>query len=254
MENKNPSRPKGQGIFSVINTLNVASDNNNPVTASGVVFSTNKDFAIIPAYNEGENIRKVIAESKSYITNIIVVDDGSKDNTCEEAKKEGVVVLHHIINLGKGAALKTGCDYAIESGAQRIIALDADTQHEPSKIPEFLKCLESSEVVLGYRQVRKDMPAILKFGNWFISKATKVLYGIDIKDTQCGFRAYTAGAYSKIRWRSCDYSMESEMIANMGKSHLSYSEIPIKTIYADKYKGTTILDGIKIFCNLIIWR
>ncbi len=211
-------------------------------------------FAIIPAYNEETKIRDVIRETKEYISNIIVVDDGSKDKTSEEAKKEGVIVLKHIINLGKGAALKTGCDYAIKQCASKIIALDADTQHEPSQIPRFLNELENVDVVLGYRKLSKEMPLILKFGNWVINQTTKLLYGINLQDTQCGYRAFTGEAYKKIRWKASNYSMESEMIANIGKKKLKFREIPIKTIYADKYKGTTIIDGIKIVFNLFWWR
>lgn len=211
-------------------------------------------FAVIPAYNEETNIRNVIIETKKYISNIIVVDDGSKDNTYQEAREENVTALKHIINLGKGAALKTGCDYAIKQGASQIIVLDADTQHEPAQIPFFLKELENADVVLGYRKLNKEMPHILKYGNWFINKTTKLLYGVNLQDTQCGYRAFTADAYKKIRWKSSNYSMESEMIANIGKKELKYKEIPIKTIYTDKYKGTTMIDGIKIFFNLCWWR
>jgi glycosyltransferase involved in cell wall biosynthesis len=211
-------------------------------------------FAVIPAYNEEKSIRNIINETKKYVSNIIVVDDGSKDNTFEDAKKQGVIVLKHIINLGKGAALKTGCDYAIRHGASKIIVLDADAQHEPSQIPDFLNELKDADVVLGYRKLSKDMPFVLKLGNWFINRMTKLLYGIKLHDTQCGYRAFTSRAYKKIRWRASNYSMESEMVANIGKRGLRYREVPIKTIYTDKYKGTTIMDGIKIVCNLFWWR
>lgn len=213
-----------------------------------------KIFAVIPAYNEGSNIGRVIRETKNYVPNIIIVDDGSKDNTSEEAKELGAIVLTHIINLGKGAALKTGCDYAVKQGAEKIIVLDADAQHEPSQIPVFLEELKEVDVVLGYRKLTKEMPSILKLGNWLINKITRVLYGISLQDTQCGYRAFTNEAYKKIRWKSSNYSMESEMIANIGKKDLKYKEIPIRTIYTDKYKGTTIIDGIKIVCNLFWWK
>ncbi len=211
-------------------------------------------FAVIPAHNEESNIRKVISDTKKYISNIIVVDDGSKDKTAEEAGKEGIIVLKHIINMGKGAALKTGCDYAIEHGASQIIVLDADAQHEPSQIPDFLKELKNVDVVLGYRKLSRKMPFILKLGNLFINKITKLLYGINLHDTQCGYRAFTADAYKKTRWKASNYSMESEMIANIGKRNLKYKELPIKTIYTDRYKGTTMIDGIKIVYNLFWWR
>ncbi len=211
-------------------------------------------FIIIAAYNESKHISNVLKEIKKSYGNIIVVDDGSKDNTFEVSKKERVIVLKHIVNLGKGAAMKTGCDYAIKNNADILVLVDADGQHEPKEIPEFLKKIKEKDIVFGYRTFSKKMPKILSFGNKFINFATKLLYGLNLKDTQCGYRAFTAQAYKKIRWRSLDYSMESEMIANTGKHHLKYAQVPIATIYSEKYKGTTVLDGIKIVMDMLLWR
>ena len=211
-------------------------------------------FAVIPAYNEEKYISKIIKETKKYVDKVIVVDDGSKDKSVSMARRSKAVVLTHLVNLGKGAALKTGCDYAIKSNASLIIAIDADAQHDPKEIPSFLKGLKNHEIVLGYRKLNRKMPSVLKFGNWFINKTIRFLYDIKIRDSQCGYRAFTAKAYKKLRWKASDYSMESEMIAKMGKYKLSYAEIPIATIYPDRYKGTTVLDGIKIVFNLLTWK
>ena len=213
---------------------------------------TNKIYAVIPALNEDERIKDVIDKTKKYVNKVVVVDDGSIDNTFETAKKAGAITLKHIVNMGKGAALKTGCDFAIEDGADAIVVLDADAQHDPDEIPKFIKTLEeeSLDIVFGCRRSEKTMPLILRFGNWFINQTTKILFGMDMMDTQSGYRAFTADAYKKIRWEASDYSMESEMIANVGKKGLNYKEILIKTIYSDKYKGTTIIDGIKIVMNM----
>ena len=97
-----------------------------------------KIFAIIPAYNEEKQINSVINKTKKYVDEVIVVDDGSKDSTGEIAKKSNAIVLRHLVNLGKGAALKTGCDYAVKNKAGIIIAVDADAQHDPKEIPNFL--------------------------------------------------------------------------------------------------------------------
>ena len=211
-----------------------------------------KIVAIIPAYNEEENIVKVIAGVKKYLKNIIVVDDGSKDNTVEAAKAQNITVLHHIINLGKGAALKTGIEY---SDADAFILIDADMQHSPEHIPEFIKALEEGhDMVFGYRQINKSMPFILRFGNTVINRSTKYLYSLPIKDSTCGFRAFTQEAYQKIKWNASGYFVEGEMIANAGNAKLTYTQIAIKTIYSDKYKGTTVLDGIKIVGNMIAWK
>jgi len=214
-----------------------------------------KDFwVVIPAYNEARNIRDVVEGAKKYSSNIIVVDDGSKDKTYYNARKTNAIVLRHIVNLGKGAALKTGCDFAVMHKARKIVVLDADGQHDPNETPKFVKLLEDYDIVFGYRRFTNDMPFVLKFGNVFINYAINLLYGMRLKDTQCGYRAFTANAYKKIRWKALDYSMESEMIANTGKHKLKYKEIQIETIYSDKYKGTTIIDGIKIVFNMLLWR
>ena len=211
-------------------------------------------WAIIPAYNEEKTIGNVIKKTKKYIKNIIVVDDSSKDKTYDISKRKKIIILRHIVNLGKGAAVKTGCDYALKKGAKIFVALDADAQHNPDEIPNFLSALKGKDVVLGYRKFHEKMPLIFRFGNSFINKTIKFLYGISLKDTQCGYRAFTADAYKKMRWDALDYSMESEMIANIGKHNLRYVEIPIQTIYSEKHKGTTFLDGIKIVANMILWR
>ena len=211
-------------------------------------------WVIIPAYNEASNLSNVIDRVKKYTHNIIVVDDGSRDLTNKIAEEAGVIILTHLVNLGKGTALKTGCDYALKKGADFMIVLDADAQHNPDDIPRFLECLKQTDIVFGYRLLDKKMPFILRFGNFVINNVAKFLFAIELKDTQCGYRAFTTEAYRKIRWRASDYSMESEMIANVGKTRLRYKEVPIETIYLDRYKGTTIIDGIKIVLNMISWR
>ena len=211
-------------------------------------------WVVIPAFNEGKRIKGVLKNVKKFTPHIIVVDDGSKDETSAVAKGEEAILLPHITNLGKGAALKTGCDYALMQGAEKIVVLDADGQHDPERIPDFLNALENAEIVFGYRQLSDSMPYILRFGNWFINKVVAKLYKIELRDTQSGYRAFTTDAYKKIRWNAIDYSMESEMIARTGRYKLKYTEIPIKTIYGDKYKGTTVVDGMKIVMKLIAWR
>lgn len=213
-----------------------------------------KIWVIVPAHNEEKYIGDIINKIKKHASNIIVVDDGSKDDTYKIAKKTGVIVLKHIINLGKGAALKTGCDYALKKGAEAFVVMDADAQHDPDEIPKFIKDLNGNDIVFGYRKERKSMPLVLKFGNWLIHVLTKLLYQTDVKDTQCGYRAFTKSAYKKIKWKASDYSMESEMIANAGKNKLRYIEMPIQTYYLNRYKGTTILDGVKVVFNMLWWR
>jgi hypothetical protein len=136
-----------------------------------------------------------------------------------------------------------------------MIVLDADGQHKPEDIPRFLSRIKKGDkIVFGYRNDLDKMPFILQFGNWFINQTIHLLFGLEFIDSQSGFRAFTRDAYRKIRWDAIDYSMESEMIANLGKHKMQYSQIPIPTIYHDSYKGTTIKDGIKIVINMLFWR
>lgn len=208
-------------------------------------------IALIPAYNEEKTITAVIAKTKSYVEQVIVIDDGSVDNTPLEAARAGAVVLKHKVNLGKGAALKTGCEYALQHGAQKIVVLDADGQHDPAEIPKFMEALEQHDIVFSYRKVPDTMPFMMRFGNSFINRALRVIYQVNVQDSQCGYRAFTAAAYPKIRWDTQDYYVETEMILRVGKKKLKHTSIPIETIYADKYKGTTVLDGFKIVTKMI---
>ena len=213
-----------------------------------------KILAVIPAYNEQKNIARVIKEAKNYVDKIILVDDGSKDGTGRFGQAAGAIVLRHVVNLGKGAALKTGCDYAVKNGAGLIVVLDADAQHNPGDIPRFIEKLKKYDIVFSYRKASKKMPFVLRFGNEFISNIVRILYNVNLTDTQSGFRAFSRETYKKIRWNAADYSMESEMISRVGKQKLKYVQIPIQTIYTDRYKGTTVLDGIKIVLNMVWWR
>lgn len=211
-------------------------------------------LVIIPAYNEEKNIGSVIKEVKKYAENILVVDDGSTDLTKEIAKKQEVEVISHSVNLGKGAALKTGCDYAYKQGVENIVVIDADGQHEPKDIPRFLEALKRVDIVFGYRKQSNTMPLILKFGNKFINETLRLLFRIKIYDSQCGYRAFKSSIYPKIRWKANDYYMETEMIVKAGRNNLKHEQVSIETIYGDKYKGTTAVDGVKIVSKMIGWR
>jgi glycosyltransferase involved in cell wall biosynthesis len=215
------------------------------------------NFVIIPAYNEEKHILSTLDKVKLFAQDVqvVVVDDGSKDKTLKMIKNiSWITSLSHPVNLGKGAALKTGCEYALKQGADKIVVMDSDGQHDPKEIPIILNSLERYDLVFCCRKRSKNMPFILRLGNWFLNKVTEVLFNIKIDDTQSGYRGFTAKAYEKLRWHSLDYSVETEMIANAGKAKLKYLQIPIETIYHDKYKGTTVLDGFKIGFNMLIWR
>lgn len=212
-------------------------------------------FVILPGFNEEQRVKSTIKSiEKEGFKNIVFVDDGSSDSTIKQAMQTNAIILKHVINLGKGAATKTGCDFAIKNGAKVLILMDSDGQHEAKDIARFVRALKNKDIVFSFRQFSKSMPITMRLGNIFLSKMSKFLFSLDIKDTQAGFRAMTAETYSKVRWSSSDYGMESEIIAKASKHKLRYDEIEIKTIYHDTHKGTTPIDGIKILFNMIRFK
>lgn len=219
-----------------------------------------KTAVVIPAFNEGSKIVDVLEKAKNFSDMIILVDDGSDQKKMAEINfnniSDKIIYLRHRLNLGKGAALKTGCEAALKLGVERIVLMDADGQHKPEDIPRLIDKIERDnlDIVFGSRIIGRDMPLMMMLGNKFLSLATSLLFGIYISDTQSGFRVFKAAAYPKIQWNSPRYSVETEMIVNTGKKGLKFGEIEIQTIYHDKYKGTTIFDGLRIFINMLIWR
>jgi len=212
-------------------------------------------YIILPGYNEEKHIKKVIEQiEKEGFNNIIFVDDGSLDKTLDEAQKTNAIILKHEINLGKGSAVKTGCDYATAKGANMMVLMDSDGQHDPKEIRKFIKAQEKKDIVFGYRKFDENMPLVSKIGNIGLTFITTILFGMKIKDTQSGYRSFTTNAYKKIRWHSRGYGMESEMIARASKHKLKCAEVEIKTIYHDKHKGTTPIDGIKILINMLRFK
>lgn len=215
-----------------------------------------KIFVVIPAYNESKRIGKVLSDLKVFNLPIIVVDDGSKDSTLEEAKKHQVTVLKHKINLGKGAALKTGCEAAILMGADAIVMMDADDQHKAEDLPKFIEKMQSGklDVVFGSRNMSLGAPLVRFIGNKIASVLVSLLFGIYISDLICGYRVITKRAYMQMDLKSSDYGIETEMVIKTAKLKLRYCEIPVEAIYYDKFKGVTILDAFSILLSVIKWR
>jgi glycosyltransferase involved in cell wall biosynthesis len=211
-------------------------------------------MAVVPAHNEEKYISSVVRQTRKYVNKVIVVDDASTDNTGKLAKQAGALVLRHKVNLYKGAALKTGCEAAILLGASIVVLVDGDGQHNPKEIPKLINALEHYDFVIGSRAFNKNMPFNSKLGNRLLSLLARILYNTKIHDSQSGYRAFNTNIYPKIVWASRDYGVETEMIQNMSRNHVSHTEVGVKTIYHDDYKGTTPLDGLKIAVNMVSKR
>jgi len=186
---------------------------------------------------------------------VVVVDDGSKDDTYSVAKKTKAIVIRHFINLGKGAALRTGTEYANNNGADVVVFIDSDGQHPPKDIPRLVKELGDNDIVFTYRNLSSEhMPLTKKLGNFVLNTLLRLLFGIKLKDTQCGFKIMTRPTYKRLGLISSDYNVESEIAAKTGKYGLRFKQVPIETIYRDTYKGTTVFHGMQIAMRMMWWR
>lgn len=216
-----------------------------------------KIFVVVPAYNEEKRLKKVLRDLKKIKLPIIVVDDGSEDNTYDVARKtHGVLVVRHSINIGKGAALKTGCEAAFKAGGDAVVLIDSDGQHKVEDIQPFLKKIKSGEfdIVFGSRNLGLGAPFVRFMGNKLVSVFVNLLFGIYVSDVLCGFRALTKKAYKKINWESSNYSVETEMVIKTGKNKLKYCEVPVQTVYYDEFKGVSLLDTFSVFFDILRWR
>ena len=190
--------------------------------------------AVIPAYNEELSIGSVVISTNKYVDHTIVVDDGSSDNTAEIAAKAGAEVINHIQNMGKGAALKTGFDAVKDTDI--IVTIDSDGQHNPDEIPKLVKPIEDGEadIVNGSRYLdNKDdeTPAYRRLGQTILDTATNLNSGLNITDSQSGFRAFAAFTVPAFRFNKTDFSIESEMLMDAASKDYKIKEVQIGVSY-----------------------
>lgn len=216
-----------------------------------------KVFIVVPAWNEEKNISRILENLKLYypVKQIIVVDDGSRDQTYWLAKKSGVVALRHPINRGQGAALQTGNDYALKSGAEIIVHFDADGQHQAKEIFEWAGPVVSGEVevVLGSRflgKEAKNLPWSKKIFFKLIIPWHNLFTGLKLSDLHNGTRVLSRQAAEKIRITQDEMAHNSEIQSQISKYKLSYREVPVEIIY-DKHGQGLVKGGAKIFKDLI---
>ncbi len=212
-----------------------------------------KACVLVPAYNEARNIGPLVREIRDYCPDVIVIDDGSADETSPVAAAAGATVLPHVRNQGKGMALQTGFDYAREHGYDLAITMDADGQHAPSDIPAFLKAYERthSPVLVGNRMGDiARMPRLRRFVNRYMSSLLSRLMGQHVPDTQCGFRIYHRAVFPPAPYAAASqrYAAESEILLRIALQGRKIGAVTIQTIYgAEKSKINPLLDTIRFY-------
>jgi len=193
-----------------------------------------KITVLITAYNEQDTIGNIIHEIKKIIDDVIVVDDGSIDNTVRIARESGAKVISHHKNQGKGAALKTGFNYAKSYGYDGVITMDGDGQHLPSELDNFLTIIENDDpdIILGNRMDNtRGMPLHRMLTNIFTSKIISRRAHQLIKDSQCGYRYISTEVLSSIILKTKRFDSENELLMRASWKGFKIDHIPISTVY-----------------------
>lgn len=219
-----------------------------------------KVLAVIPAFREETRIGETVRAVLSYVDGVIVVDDGSGDDTGLAAQQAGAIVLRHRVNRGQGAALKTGTEAAIAAGADVVLHIDADGQHDPASIPTVLKPVfdGQADVVFGSRFLgaADGMPMTRR---WLLAAArlfNAFAVGVPrrVTDPQSGFRAMTAEAAKNIPFRQNRMAHCSEILRLVTHSTLRWCEAPVRVLYTPEslQKGQKPWDAFRIAWHLLL--
>ena len=213
-------------------------------------------YVVIAAYNEAGAIARVVQALRRERYCVVVVDDGSQDQTAHVAQAAGADVVRHPFNLGQGAALQSGIDFALARGAEVIVTFDADGQHRAADVMPLVEALdlEQADFALGSRFLGKapNMPparrVLLKAATWF----TRMTSRLKLTDTHNGLRAMTRRGASVIRLRQNRMAHASELLTQIGRSGLHYVECPVTVEYTaySRAKGQKTSDSVFILLDL----
>ena len=220
----------------------------------------NDTFVVLPAYNEATRIQPVIESIAEKGYNMVIVNDGSSDNTLEvilESKRKypnQIHVFSLIINRGVGVATQTGFDAVLFFNPKYVVSMDSDGQHSADDLDDVVRPLVTGEAqaVIGVRPL-KDMPFSRNFANSVMNFLTKIFYKVDVSDSQTGFRAITNEALKKIDINARGYLISSEFIREVNDNNIPFAEVPIQTIYTPETqaKGTNVKEAFKILVQMI---
>jgi len=212
-------------------------------------------LAGIAAYNEARYVGSIVLQARQYVDEVIVVDDGSTDNTARVAELAGATVIHHSENKGKGAAIQSILAEAKKRNPDVVVLLDADAQHNPNEIPALIKPIaEGFDLVIGSREAQKDKtPRYRRIGQKVVLRSTRLASKANISDSESGFRALSPKAINELELKANGFAIESEMITLAADKNLKITEVPISNIYTKD--GSTlhpIVHGIDVLSRMIV--
>lgn len=215
-------------------------------------------WVVIPLYNEAEVIAEVVSGLRPAFPNVVCIDDGSSDRSGAIAREAGARLVSHPINLGQGAALQTGFEYALERGAKYVVTFDADGQH---RVVDALAMVERAKdedvaIVFGSRFLDdRTKPGflkkiVLKTAVWVTNLTTKT----KLTDAHNGLRVIREDALRQIKLRQDRMAHGTEIVVQLGKTGLPFVELPVEVLYTDysKAKGQSLLNSVNILVDLVI--
>jgi glycosyltransferase involved in cell wall biosynthesis len=218
----------------------------------------NDIVGVIPAYQCAATVGAVVRGARRHLDRIVVVDDGSSDRTGEVAREAGADVVRLPVNGGKGAALRAGIAHALRGGAAALVLLDADGQHDPADLPRFLDAWRARrpDLVVGCRLAdRATMPGARYWTNYIGSRVLSWMTGVELADSQSGYRLIAAGVARDLALRSCGYAVESEMLIKAARLGARIEQVTVRTIYnGNGSHFRPVLDTFRISCASIYFK
>jgi glycosyltransferase involved in cell wall biosynthesis len=193
--------------------------------------------ALIAAFNEAAHVADVVRGTVPHASPVVVVDDGSADDTAARARDAGAIVIRHEQNRGKGCAIRTGLEYVLKQNCSHVLFLDADLQHDPAEIPRLVARAEQGrgDLVIGERQFRKDlMPAARFYANAIGSAIVSRFIGADVADSQSGFRLIRADLLRRVRLTGTGYEIETEMLIKLVRAGAAVERVTVRRL---QYEG-----------------
>jgi len=211
-------------------------------------------IAGMPAYNEAKYIGTMVLKTRQYVDEVIVVDDGSTDDTAEIARLAGATVIRHDSNRGYGAAIQSIMAEARKRMPDILVLLDADTQHNPGDIPRLVKPInEGYDIVIGSRVLQSNrIPTYRRLGQKVLLYFTRLLSGARLSDTECGFRVFSKKAIQMLELKESGMAVSAETVAEAAGKGLKVAELPVSVIYTrDSSTLNPVAHGMGVLARII---